>query len=147
MSDTQWLDPGSYPHLYYYVTHANSHLCGVRQDCDWGGPCDWCAVCSCGWRGSVFTDSAGPGERGAGSPQHALAQLLLHVGFDPDEHAEHTRESGLRAMVRLRELAGGPVTDEVLQAIEEVTAQLRRERADSELLMAAWALRNESGNI
>lgn len=141
MSITQWVDPQIYPHLYYYVTDMNGHLSGVRQECDWGGPCDWCATCSCGWKGTVFTDSAAPGERGAGSPHHALAELLEHAGFNPDEYDAQVRRAASEAMARVREIASEPVSFEGLQTIEDLTSEVKRARAERDRLMAAWGLR------
>ena len=144
MPITQWVDPDTYPHMYYYVTEMNGHLCGVRQECDWGGPCDWCATCSCGWKGDVFTDSSRPGERGAGSPRHALAQLLKHVDFDPEKYDAQVRDAASKAMVRVSEIAAEPVSDEGLHAIEELTSQVRLARAERDRLMSAWGMQNQS---
>ena len=141
-SSSRWLDPDVYPNEYFYLTSMNGHRCGVLKDCDWGGPCDWQAVCSCGWSGVVFTDASSPGDRPAGSPGHALAEMLVHAGFDPDVYAEQVSGAITQALVRVRELSLEPVSGETLDAIDELVRQVRLARKDLELVLSAWSLRS-----
>lgn len=137
MAITQWLDPSKYPLLYWYVTDMNGHVCGVRDDCDWGGPCDWQAVCKCGWTGSVFTNASEPGARGHGSPIDALAELLDHVGFDAVAYETRYQQQTAEAMAKVRELATRPVDADVLVEIEALTEYVRKLMGEAQRLAQA----------
>lgn len=143
MSISQWLDPQTFPHLYQYVAEINGHHCGVRKDCDWGGPCDWRALCACGWAGSLFTDSSHPGERSYGTYLDALAELLVHTGFDPAERTAQLTAMVAEAMRRLRELSREPVSAEDLDAMEKLVVHVRAAREEHERLLTAWERRNQ----
>ena len=142
MAIVQWLDPNTYPHLYAYVAKINGHLGGVRADCDWGGPCDWRAMCACGWTGAVFTNANQPGERDAGSSLDALAELLVHTGFDPDERAQQLEGMVTEAMGHLRELSTDPVSAADLETMAKLVAHVLAAREEHERLLVAWELRS-----
>lgn len=70
---------------FAYGEHAGR----VREDCDWGGPCDYTAYCDCGWRGTTLGDVLHTDGSGTiGGRYDSFVELLDHMGVSIEEYVE-----------------------------------------------------------
>jgi len=100
------------------------HSACVRMDTDWGGPADWQAQCSCGWAGTVFTETLYVDGAGVvGIRQDAIADMLTHAGYDPVVFDANIATS----------------VSELLAAVSDSLTEVNQLRARAAMLRAAHA--------
>lgn len=133
MSLNRFEDPETYPRYYEYVTKIEGHHCGVRSDCDWGGPCDWRAMCSCGWLGTQYSQYYN-----TGTYNDALKELLEHTSFNPGTYKAHVSANTSADMAKIAELATWSVSLDTVACIEKLTAGLREALDEQAMLLGAW---------